>query len=265
MRARVSTRCGVKRSQHQRARVRLRDLEDVEVRVELDADRAERRDRLVEQHEARRQPQVHRVDQLERLADHLQRVDLGEAARRSSGSRARAARRRTPPRAPSGSGRRARRAAAASASTFSFAASMKSRVSFDMSSSVSFPTWPKSTRPICSRVAEHEDVRRVRVAVEEPVPEDHRHPRLGHQVREAAALLERPYASSGEVGELDALEQLERQHARARVAPVDARDAHVRVAGEVAVERLGVAAPRAGSRAPAGSSARTRRRARARR
>ena len=39
---------------------------------------------------------------------------------------------------------------------------------------------------------EHEDVRRMRVAVEEPVPEDHRHPRLGDQVRELAALLERP-------------------------------------------------------------------------
>ena len=43
----------------------LRDLEDVELRVELDADGAERRDRLVEQHEPRRQLQVHRVDQLE--------------------------------------------------------------------------------------------------------------------------------------------------------------------------------------------------------
>ena len=31
---------------------------------------------------------------------------------------------------------------------FSFAASMKRPVSFDMSSSVSFPTAPKSTRPI---------------------------------------------------------------------------------------------------------------------
>ena len=44
--------------EHQVARVRLGDLEDVEVRVELDADRAERRDRLVEQQEARRQAQV---------------------------------------------------------------------------------------------------------------------------------------------------------------------------------------------------------------
>jgi hypothetical protein len=35
-----------------------------------------------------------------------------------------------------------------SCSRFSFAASMKSPVSFDMSSSVSVPTAPKSTRPI---------------------------------------------------------------------------------------------------------------------
>ena len=49
----------------QRARVRPRDLEHVEVLVELDPDGAERRDRLVEEHEARRQLQVHRVDELE--------------------------------------------------------------------------------------------------------------------------------------------------------------------------------------------------------
>ena len=116
---------------------------------------------------------------------------------------------------------------------------MKSRVSFDMSSSVSFPASPKSTSPIRSG-REHEDVRRVRVAVEEAVAEDHRHPRLGDQVREPAALLERPRVEL-EVGELDAVEELERQHARARVAPVDARHRDVRMAGEVAVERVGVA------------------------
>ena len=44
-----------------------------------------------------------------------------------------------------------------------------------------------------------------------------------------------------EVGDLDAVEPLERQHAAARVAPEDPRDAHVRMAGEVAVERVGVA------------------------
>ena len=98
--------------EHQVARVRLRDLEHVEVRVELDADRAERRDRLVEHHEPRRQPEVHRVDQREPLADHLDRVDLlqpravvavVELPQRGA----------TPPRAPSGSARRDRRAASA--------------------------------------------------------------------------------------------------------------------------------------------------------
>src|SRR5919204_1031200 len=65
--------------EHQAPRVRPRDLEDVEVRVQPDTHRAERRDRAVEEQEPSRQPQIHRVDQLERLTDHLQRVDLGEA------------------------------------------------------------------------------------------------------------------------------------------------------------------------------------------
>ena len=60
------------------ARVRLRDLEDVELGVDLLPDRRERRDRLVEDDEAARQLQVHRVDELEALADHLDRVDVRE-------------------------------------------------------------------------------------------------------------------------------------------------------------------------------------------
>ena len=44
-----------------------------------------------------------------------------------------------------------------------------------------------------------------------------------------------------DVGELATLDELERQDACARVGPVDARDADVRVPGEVAVERLRVA------------------------
>ena len=80
----------------------------------------------------------------------------------------------------------------------------------------------------------------MRVAVEEPVPEDHRHPRLGDQVREPAALVERPVLDV-DVGELHAVEVLERQHARARVRPVDLRHGDVRVPGEVVVERVGVA------------------------
>ena len=125
-RARPSTRRGVKRSTISERAYGLRDLEDVEVRVEVDPDRADRRDRLVEQHEARRQPQVHRVDQREGLADQLERVDLAAGSSRSSASRSRAARRRTAPRCPSGSARRGRRAACGSASMFSLAASMNS-------------------------------------------------------------------------------------------------------------------------------------------
>ena len=80
----------------------------------------------------------------------------------------------------------------------------------------------------------------MRVAVEEPVAEDHRHPRLGDQVGEVPALLERPCVEL-EVGELHAVEVLEREHARARVRPVDARDRDVRVTGEVPVEGIRVA------------------------
>ena len=107
-----------------------------------------------------------------------------------------------------------------------------------MSSSDSFPASPKSTRPIRSR-AEDEDVRRVRVAVEDAVLEDHRHPRLRHQVGEPAALLQRVLVRV-DVLDLRALEVLERQHARPRVGPEHLRDADVRVAGEVAMKGLGV-------------------------
>ena len=59
-----------------------------------------------------------------------------------------------------------------------------------------------------------EDVRRVRVAVEEPVPEDHRHPRLRDHLGQAFALLQR-VARLVDVGQLAALDELERQHAGA--------------------------------------------------
>ncbi len=38
-------------------------------------------------------------------------------------------------------------------------------------------------------MAEHEDVGRMRIAVEDPVAEHHRHPGLGHHVREPAPLV----------------------------------------------------------------------------
>ena len=80
----------------------------------------------------------------------------------------------------------------------------------------------------------------MRVAVEEAVPEDHRHPRLGDPVGDLAPLLERR-RDQVDVGELDPVDPLERQHARPRVLPVDLRHVDVRVAGEVAVEVLRVA------------------------
>ena len=65
--------------EHELARVRLRDLEHVEVRVDLEADGGERRDRAVEEHEARRQLELQAEDQAEDLADDLDRVDLVQA------------------------------------------------------------------------------------------------------------------------------------------------------------------------------------------
>ena len=77
------------------------------------------------------------------------------------------------------------------------------------------------------------------VAVEEPVAEDHRHPRLRHQVCEVAAGLERPVLRI-DVGHLDPVDPFERQHATAGVGPVDARHPNLWVPGEVLVERVGV-------------------------
>src|SRR5206468_12673055 len=52
--------------------------------------------------------------------------------------------------------------------------------------------------------------------------------------------LDRPLVRM-DVGNLRALEPLEREHTAARVAPVDARDADVGMSREVAVERIGIA------------------------
>jgi hypothetical protein len=80
----------------------------------------------------------------------------------------------------------------------------------------------------------------VRVTVEEPVAEDHLHPGLCDDVREPAPFVERVRGQI-DVPEVDALEQFERQDPGARVAPVDPRDADVRMTREVAVELLRVA------------------------
>ena len=128
-----------------------------------------------------------------------------------------------------------------------------------MSVSVSLPTRPKSTRPIRPSV-EDEHVGRVRVAVEEPVPEDHLHPGLGGAVGELAPLLERRRLQV-EVGELDAVQVLEREHPARRSSssrPSARRRAPSRRSCGGTCPR---AAPRACSRAPGGCCARTRRRA----
>ena len=66
-----------------------------------------------------------------------------------------------------------------------------------------------------ARFGRDEDVRGVRVAVEEAVPEDHRHPGVRDPVGEIATLLDRR-RQHVDVGELDPVDPLERQHARAR-------------------------------------------------
>ena len=78
------------------------------------------------------------------------------------------------------------------------------------------------------------------IAVEDPVTEDHRHPGLGHHVRQPSPLVVRELLGV-EVGDLRPLQELERQHPRPGVAPVDARHAHVWVACEVPVEGAGIA------------------------
>ena len=110
-------------------------------------------------------------------------------------------------------------------------------------------------------VVEHEDVGRMRIAVEEPVPEDHRHPGVRHPVGELAALLVAT-ASRGR-GRGPASPRATRAS-----APGPSCTATRRAARRRARRRRSCGgtsrrcAPRAGSRAPGGSSGRTRRRAR---
>ena len=192
----------------------------------------------VEQEVARRQLQVHRVDQLKRLANDLQRIDLGEA-----------------------------RAVVAVVHLAQLGAELLLALARIANAEIGEPLRqdvdvlrggvdeePRQLRhvvvgelagraevhePDRAGLVEHEDVRGMRVAVEEAVPEDHRHPRLRDLVREIAPLVE-GQRQRVDVGELRALEPLERQHAGPRVRPVHLRHADVRLAGEVVVERLRV-------------------------
>ena len=175
--------------EHELARVRLRDVEDVEVRVELHPDRPERGDRAVEQDEARRQLQVHPVDERERLADELDRVDLREARavvavvdvaqlgdelllqllRVADAERGESRGKRLDP-LVDGVDEEAGEARHVLVGQL--------------------PDHAEVDEADLLRRLEHDDVRRVRVGVEEPVAEDHVHPRLGDQVREPLPLLD---------------------------------------------------------------------------
>ena len=221
----------------ERARVRLRDLEDVEVRVELRADRAERGDRLVQHDEPRRQMEVHRVDQLECLADRLYRIDVGEANAVVAGVELAeiADELRLPALVVAHS-----EVAQTLGQRLDVLGSRVDEQRRQLRHVVfrELPRLPEVDEADPVR-PEHEHVRRMRVAVEEPVAEDHRHPRLGHQVREPAPVFHRRHLEI-EIGDLRALEELEGQHACTRVAREDAWNLDVPVAGEVPVEGLRV-------------------------
>jgi hypothetical protein len=89
-------------------------------------------------------------------------------------------------------------------------------------------------------VVEHEDVGGVRIGVEVAVAEDHLEPDLGQQVCQPASLR---HVQHGQVkiAQLRSLDPFQRQHALAGVRPVHLRDHDGRVVGEAAAEHLGVA------------------------
>ena len=80
----------------------------------------------------------------------------------------------------------------------------------------------------------------MRVAVEEPVAEDHRHPGVGHPVGELAPLLRRARLEV-DVRELVPWRQLQREHPSRRVAPDHLRHGNLVGVAEVPPEGLGVA------------------------
>ena len=224
---------------HELTRVRLRHLEHVEVGVELRAHGAERGDRLVQEHESRRQVEVHLVDQLEPLPDELDLVDLGQGD-----------------------------AVVARVELVQVADELGLTRLVVANAEIAQPLGQgldvlgggvdeerrqlrhvvvceppglaevDETDPL--GMAEHEDVGRMGIAVEDPVTEDHRHPGLGHHVRQPSPLVVRELLGV-KIGDLCPLQELEREHPRPGVAPVDARHAHIWVACEVSVEGAGIA------------------------
>ena len=221
----------------QPARIRLRDLEHVELRIDLLADRGQRRDRLVEDDEAARKLQVHRVDELEALADHLQRVDVREPAAVVAVEED----------LQLASELLLARCVVADAEV---AKASRDRVDVLRRSVDEEHRQPRHVvvgqLPCLPEVdeaeragLEHVDVRRVRVRMEEPVPEHHRHPGVREPVRDVAPLVG-THRVEVEVGDLRPAEELEREDARGRVLPDHARHDHLLVAREVPVEHLRV-------------------------
>ena len=221
----------------QPSRVRLRDLEHVERRIQLHAHGAERRDRLVERHEPAGQAQLQRVDEIEALADHLDRIDVRQA--RAVVAVVQLLDRRAQlvltlfRVAEPELGQPARQRIDVLGGGVDEEACQPGHVLVGEA-----PRQPEVDETDAA-VVEQQDVRRVRIAVEEAVAEDHRHPGVRHPVRKLTTLFERPRLEI-EIRELRALEVLEREHARPRVAPDHLRHHDLVRIAEVAAERLGI-------------------------
>ena len=203
-------RAGVEAVHEQPARIRLRDLEHVELRIDLLADRGQRRDRLVEDHETTRELQVHRVDELEALTDHLQRVDVREPAAVVAVEED----------LELASELLLARCVVADSEV---AQTSRDRVDV-LRRSVDeehrqprhvvvgqLPCLPEVDEPERAGL-EHVDVRRVRVRMEEPVPEHHGHPGVRETVRDIAPLVG-THRAEVEVGDLRPAKELEREDA----------------------------------------------------
>ena len=225
-------------ARNQFGRVRLGHLEHVEVGIELGADAPQGRERLVEQGKPRRQLHLHPVDQCERLADYLERVDLTERGALVPVEHLAQLDPKLlllllveahpqvvqPPRQ--------------CIDVLVHAVDQKPgepiHVALGERADLAEVDQAKTA------VGQHEQVRGMRIAVEHAVAKDHLEPGVGDQKRQPPTLFHRRIGEL-DLTELSALEPLERQHPLAGVRPVHLGDLDALVLGEVAAKHLGVA------------------------
>ncbi len=236
-RARCETARGWKRSASSPRAYGFATSKTLKSGIHLLPHRRERRDRLVQNHEATRKLEVHRVDELKPLPDHLDRVDVREPA---------------PVVAIEEHLQLGAELGLASQVVAHAELPEASRDRIDVLRR-GVDEEPRELDHVVlgelSRLAEvdeteragieDEDVGGMRVGVEEPVPEDHRHPGVGELVCDVAALLG-PHRLELEIGDLRAAQELEREDPRGRVLADHARYDDPLVAREVPMERLGV-------------------------